>query len=248
MKTKLSALEIIKKFQLFIFLAVVVIVMGIMKPGMFFTSGFFINVLLTIAVYGIMVCGTIFVVIRGAIDLSVARITALSGTILVMHILAHGRSDEAVLGGVILAIAVSVLLGIGNGILVEFTTMPPMIVTLATQRIISAGNQLYIKNQTLVMNDPPRFIAISNRKILGIPSIIYIFFACILISYFVLNHTTFGRRVYAVGGNRKAARYSGVNDRITGIAVYACSGLTAGIAGVVLASFTQQAVYFAADG
>ena len=248
MKEKMTPIEFVKNFQLLLFLAVVVVVMGVMQPKMFFTPNFFINVLLTISVYGIMITGTIFAVLRGSIDLSCARLVALSATILVKYIMEHGRTTSSVFIGAILAIIVCVLIGAVNGVFVELAGMNAMIVTLATQKIIESSNQLYIENRTLILNEPNAFHAIANSKIIGIPSVVWIFAIFVALSYYILNHTTFGRQVYAVGGNSKAARYTGINDKRLGIIVYMISGFTAAIAGIVLASFTQQATYFTAAG
>lgn len=248
MKEKMTLLEVIHKYLLVFLLMILVAVMGIMRPDMFFTTGFFVNVFLTIAIYGIMMCGTIFVVIRGGIDLSVARIAALSGTILVKNIMASGMTSGSVAGGIVLALMISTAIGLLNGLMTEYTGVPAIIVTLATQKIISAVNQLYIQSKTLTLAQPAAFTAIANAKLFGVPMCIVIFLVCVAIAWFVLNQTVFGREVYAVGGNARTARFTGIQDRRVGVACFAISGFTAGLAGIVLASFNQQAVYFAANG
>lgn len=246
MEKNMSVLDFLKKYQLALLLLIVVVVMGIAKPNMFFTGGFFINVFLTIAIYGVMICGTIFVLIKGEIDLSIASIAAMSGTILVKHIMDNGNTAESVVWGVVIAIVICTLIGLLNGVLAEFIGIPSMIITIATKNIISAANQLYIQNKTLTLNSPVEFTNIGGGKIFGIPMPIIIFLVFVVIAYIILEHTVFGRKVYSVGGNSKASRFMGINSKSIGIICFALSGFTAGVAGVVLASFNQQAVYFAA--
>lgn len=83
---------------------------------------------------------------------------------------------------------------------------------------------------------------------MGVPFSVYILAMVALVSYYLLNRTTFGRQVYAVGGNKEASDLSGVSSKRTTIAAYAISGFTAALAGIVLASMNQQAIAKAAQG
>ncbi len=248
MKEKLTPVELLKKYQLLLYLVVIVIIMGVLQPQMFFSANFFINVFLTIAIYIILISGTGFCIVTGNIDLSVSRIAALGCCILVKNIMDHDYSTGSVWGGCLLAIIVCVALGAINGVFVHLAGMNAMIVTLATQKIIESGTQLYIDNQTLIINKPYAFWAIGNFQIAKIPMVVFIAALCLLVSWFVLTKTVFGRQVYATGGNKIAARYTGINVKKIGVLTYAISGFTAAIGGIAQASFTQQATYFTLKG
>jgi ribose transport system permease protein len=138
---------------------------------------------------------------------------------------------------VICALFVGGACGLVNGLLIAYGRIVPFIVTLAM--LISAqglAEQISGKRSQIVTD--PTIVAIANTRLLGIPLLVYIFAAVVVVGWVVLNRTTFGRRTFAIGGNPEAARLAGLNVRRHTVALYVVSGLCCGIAAIMIASLT----------
>lgn len=238
----------ISRFRKVLILFVVMAILTVMQPGVFLTVGNFKSILLAISVYGVMVCGTIYPILLGGIDLAVGATAAMSGACAVVTIVHYNFSVQGVIFGVLLGLAAGTLAGAVHGIVVSRFDVPPFLITLASQNIVYGIAQLLTGNQVISCLRPAAFTFIGGGRLFGIPTSVYIFTIVALFSWFLLNKTKFGRSVYAVGGNKEAASLSGIpSGRITVIA-YAVSGFTAALAGIVLASMNQQAIAKAAQG
>lgn len=240
--------KIISKFQKPLILLVVMLILTILQPGVFFTLGNFRSILLAISIYGIMVCGTIYTILLGGIDLSVGAIAAMSGAWAVTIIVEHNFSTAGVILGVLVGLLSGILVGIIHGVIVSKFEVPPFLITLASQNIVYGIAQLLTGNKVINCLEPACFTFIGGGRLFGIPFSVIIFVIIALISYFLMNKTVFGRKVYAVGGNREASDLSGVSSQKITMIAYSLSGLTAAIAGIVLASMNQQAIAKAAQG
>ena len=248
MKNKTKFKEFISKSQKLWIIAVVIILLTILQPGVFLTASNFKSILLSISVYGIMVCGTIFPVLLGGIDLSVGATAATSGAFTVLVILKYDYSTAGVLLGIVGGLAIGLLVGLIHGIVVSVFNVPAFLVTLASQNIIYGVAQLLTNSQVISCLKPKLFTFLGGGRLLGIPFSIYIMLLMVVISYVILNKTVLGRSVYAVGGNIEASNLSGVKSRKVQIIAYMASGFTAALAGIVLASMNQQAIAKAAQG
>ena len=238
----------LKRFQKPLILLVVIAVMTVLQPKVFLTWNNILSILYAISIYGVMICGMIFTILLGGIDLSVGPVAALSGAITVISMSAMGKTDGAVLAGVLLGLAAGALVGLLNGTIVSYFKVPAFLITLATQSIVNGLAQLTTGNKTIAAMDPPSFTFIGGAKLLGIPVPIFILALMMLLGYIVLNKTVFGQHVYAVGGNPQASSLSGVSVRKVSLLCYVISGLMAALAGIVLASMNQQAIAKAATG
>lgn len=238
----------LKRFQKPLILLVVIAVMTILQPKVFLTWNNILSILYAISIYGVMICGMIFTILLGGIDLSVGPVAALSGAITVISMSAMGKTDGAVLVGVLLGLAAGAMVGLLNGTIVSYFKVPAFLITLATQSIVNGLAQLTTGNKTIAAMDPPSFTFIGGAKLLGIPVPIFILALMMLLGYIVLNKTVFGQHVYAVGGNPQASSLSGVSVRKVSLLCYVISGLMAALAGIVLASMNQQAIAKAATG
>ena len=197
----------------------------------FFTQANLLNVLYQAAPVGIMAAGGTLVFIAGGFDLSVGAIAAMSGVV------AATAADEL---GAVMALTVGALtglaLGIGNGILTTLGRINAFIATLASS-IIIRGIALAVTGGFLVSVDDPTFAVLGTSELaagLRYPVLVWLAFA--LFCGFLLWRTRFGRYVYASGGNPEAARLSGVRVGLVRAATFAISGLSGGIAGVILTS------------
>ena len=139
--------------------------------------------------------------------------------------------------GVAILIMIFAGLGIGavNGAGVSRLRMPALIVTLAMWQI-STGAAFSVSQGVSVGFQPESLAFFGKGTIAGVPVPVYIFVAVAVIVYFVLNYTTFGRSVYAVGGNPVSAWLSGINVKNILFAVYAISGFLAGLAAVIMSA------------
>lgn len=197
----------------------------------FFTLSNFINIARQTSINGIIAVGMTYVILTGGIDLSVGAVMALVGT-LASGMLVAGWSAPLAIG---LALACGLGFGLFNGVLVTFLSMPSIIVTLATMGIARGLGLIYTGGYP-IDGLPAWFGIIGSRNLLGMPLTVLLMLLVYAVAWLFLRHTPFGRHVYAIGGNREATRLSGVRVRRVELLVYAISGLTAAIAGFVLAS------------
>ncbi|MBX3567105.1 MAG: ABC transporter permease [Rhizobiaceae bacterium] len=189
------------------------------------------NVMRQVSIIGIIAIGMTCVILTGGIDLSVGSVVALTGTI--MAGLMVGGLDPAL--ALLAGLGVGVGFGVLNGALVAFGGMPPIIVTLATMGM-ARGFALMYSGGYPISGLPGWMSWFGSGRIVGIPVPVLIMLAVYLLAWVVLERTSFGRHVYAIGGNERATRLSGVKvDRVK-LFVYAISGLTTAVAAVVMTS------------
>ena len=240
--------SLLKRFQKPLILLVVMLAMVILQPRIFPTWNNMLSILYAVSIYGTMICGMIFAVLLGGIDLSVGPVAALSGAVTVLTIIAMGKTNASVLPAILLGLLAGSAVGLVNGLIISFFNVPAFLITLSTQSIINGVAQLTTGNHTIAAMEPASFTWIGSGRLLGVPVPIYIMALMMLITYFVLNKTVFGQRVYAVGGNRQAAQLSGVSVKRVSTICYVISSFMAALSGIVLASMNQQAIAKAAAG
>lgn len=205
----------------------------------FMTWGNWADILRQTSINGILAVGMTYVVLTGGIDLSVGAILAFSG-IVSAWLVASGGS-YGVTGSVLAGLGVGLLLGAVNGLLIARFSVPPFVATLGM--LSAARGFTYIFNDGMPVSDlPPGFLAIGDGRLGGVPLPIVIFAVVMGVFWFVLRYTIYGRYIYAVGGNVKSAKTSGIGTRKVVFAVYAVSGLLAGLAGILLAARTTAAL------
>ena len=203
------------------------------------------NVLWSICLIGIMTTGAIYAPITGGIDLSVATIAALAG--IIANVLMNGYGLNWLLA-IAITVGIGVLIGWVNGIVTTKFNVPAFIVTMAAKTYLFGIAMLVSNGDQITIMQPREFLAIGIDKYLGIPIPIYIMALLVILSHILLKHTVFGRQCIAVGANEVSAKLSGVNPDRTRIIVYIISAVTASIAGIVMASLTQQAYAMNATG
>nr|WP_275980173.1 ABC transporter permease [Halalkalibacter alkaliphilus] len=189
------------------------------------------NVLKQNSMLGLVAIGMTFVILTRGIDLSVGSFIALGG------ILAAQLSSVNLLVAIIVPILITGALGMVNGLIIAKGGLEPFIVTLAM--MIGIRGIVYIMTDERSVSVPdsaePFFNYLGNGLLLGIPVPIWLFLILILISWYILTHTQFGRHVYAVGGNESASQLMGVKVNKIKVSVYVISGILSGFAGIVLA-------------
>jgi len=175
-----------------------------------------------------------FVIIAGQIDLSVASGALLTSIVAAMAF-HHGAPMLAVIP---LALAVGMLLGFFNGLLVAWLNLPSLVVTLGTLALYRGLAQGWIGNGT-IKGFPKWFVGLNYDKLGIVPVPVMLFLAAAVLLALVLQGTTFGRRVFAIGTNESATRYSGISTRRTKLGVFVLSGLSMGAAALIQMSQIQ---------
>jgi len=236
------------RFQKVFILLGLIILLSILQPGIFLTVGNCRSIFLAIAIYGVMVCGTIYPILLGGIDLAVGGTAAMASAATVVIIVNSGFTDQSVVLGLALGLASGIAVGVFHGIVVSSFNVPPFLITIASQNIVYGIAQILTQNKVVNILRPGSFAFIGGGRLFGVPFSIFILVFCAIASYFLLNHTKFGRDIYTVGGNKTAADLSGISTRKITIIAYAISGFTAALAGIVLASWNTQAIAKAAQG
>ena len=155
--------SIVTRFQKVFILFAVMAVLTVMQPGVFLTIGNFKSILLAISVYGVMVCGTIYPILLGGIDLAVGATAAMSGACAVLTIVNHNYSVQGVVLGILLGLAAGTAAGAVHGIVVSQFKVPPFLITLASQNIVYGIAQLLTGNQVVSCLKPAAFHSPSRR-------------------------------------------------------------------------------------
>ncbi|WP_420888463.1 ABC transporter permease [Cellulosimicrobium cellulans] len=186
------------------------------------------------AVLGVVSIGMTFVITTGGIDLSVGSVLGLASVWATT--LATQSYGWVVM--VICALAVGVGAGLINGLIIAYGKVVAFIATLAMLVAARGLAELIAQKRTQVVKDSA-FLDLFKGNLLGVPKIVWIFAIVAVLGWFLLNRTTFGRRTVAVGGNPEAARLAGIKVQRHLVYVYALSGLTAGIAAIMILARTS---------
>lgn len=223
--------EWLSRFGLIMALVVLSIGLSMVRPG-FLTVYNLVTVVRQISINGILAIGVTYVLITGGVDLSLGSVVALTGVVAASC--AH-PDQYPLLVPIAIGIGTGMLCGLANGAIITLGRVAPFIATLGMM-IIARGLALVISSGRPVSDLSSSFKQIGGGDLGKVPIPILILFSVAVLSYVVLKHIRLGRYIYAVGGNEKAARASGLNVRgIKTVAYIICGGL-AGLAGVVLAS------------
>ncbi len=225
-KIRYGIIRLFKKYPLVFVLLIIVLVVSFLAKN-YFTSDNILNVLRQISVVGILACGMTIVIIGGGIDLAVGSIISFSGALVITFVASSGLFI-----GLVVAILGGGAMGLVSGLIItkiKGSLGEAFIITFGMQTVVAALALLYTGGIYQQAIDNPWF----NNMGRGIMPII-IFIVIAVLMQFLLTKTQFGRNIYFVGGNIKAARLSGVNVSLIKPLVFMISGIMAGVAGVVL--------------
>ena len=179
----------------------------------------------------VLAAGMTFVILTGGIDLSVGSVLAASAMVAMMASLVPGLSALSIP----VALAAGTGFGLINGALIAALRLPPFIVTLGTMTSVRGLARLF-GNDNTIFNSSLDFAPIGNGTIFGVPWLVIIAIATVVISWLILRRTVLGMRIYAVGGNPEASRLAGIKVWLITLFVYGISGLFAGLGGVMSAA------------
>jgi ribose transport system permease protein len=210
----------------------------------FFTERNLLNITEAVAVVGIAAAFATIIVIGGGIDLSPVVIFIMTG-IVCQALLEDGVGVVFV---VLIGIAAGGAIGLINGLLVALLNLNPFIVTLGTNFVFT-GLAFVITEGDPLLIDNESFSKIGDSELIfGLPTVTVIMAGAFLAAFYVLRFTRYGVHVFAVGGDKHAARLSGVPVNRVTVLLYVLGGLAAGLSGVVLASASGSVAPFQAAG
>ncbi len=211
------------------------------NPGVFTKPANLAVIMRFVATFGLLGIGEILVIITGGIDLSVGSMTALTGVLVAWLMLKGvGGIFFGMVPAILIVLAFSALVGLWHGFFVTKVGVPPFIITLGTWLIASGMAAYMTRGYPIVFPSGHPFLTLGQGEFHSIPIMFIVMVVVALIAAFILNLTTLGRHIYAVGGNREAARVSGVKVDAVRMFCYAASSVMAGTTGILLASRLGQ--------
>lgn len=216
----------LKKYMIAIVFVLLVLFSSVFVPN-FLSSANMTNIMKQVTVNGMLALGMTFVIITGGIDLSVGPVICLSGMV-ALNVMQRTNFVIAVIA----AIAVGVIIGFINGYGV-FRGMPPFIMTLSMMSALR-GFVLLVTNAQTVRYTTDFLTSLGTGNILGIPYITLVYVVFAIVCAIILQKTTFGRGIYAIGGNEETARLCGINVKWQKIFVYVLSGFLVSAASILL--------------
>lgn len=231
-KNKMNLLEFLRKYGVIFGLVGVILFFSVAETEYFFTISNFMTISKQSAVNILLALGEMFVILTAGIDLSVGSVAGLAGAVFAGSTLASGGN---VLTGAIMALIAGTAFGIFNGLVVTYGKLPPFIATLATMSI-GRGLLLIYTNGAPIWGLPDSFEFLGQGSILGIPTPFIVIILATLCVWFIQSYTTFGRSVYATGGNIQAAYASGIKVKLILISVFALSSFFAAFGGMLMTS------------
>jgi len=233
---KLTFMPRLKDLGIVLVLIALVVAFSLMTPNFLDPNNIF-NITRQVATLGIVAVGFSFVLITGGIDLSVGYQISLNVVVTGILMAKVGLPWYV---AVLAALVLGTLIGIVNGLIITYTGVAPLIVTLSMMMILNGVSYLVSKGLP-IFGFPAEFSLIGQGALYGIPISLLILIVVWAVGIFILNKTSVGRYFYAIGNNAEAARLSGVNTRRTIILVYALSGLFTAIGAVLLLSRLNSA-------
>ncbi|WP_346908987.1 ABC transporter permease [Faecalicatena orotica] len=209
-------------------LAALSIIIGVIAPKLFSGTNL-LNLLKSNSVNAIISCAMLMAILLGEIDISVGSTVGLAGVVSASLITDFGMPVGV---AVLVSLLVGVVIGIINGVSIAYFKVPAFIATLATQcigrgltQVISGGISIRVRNDA--------FSNIAMTNIGGVSVIIIYAVIFLLITWLLLNKTKFGYYIYAIGGNRQAAEYSGINVKLFNALPYVFSGIACAFCGIL---------------
>ncbi len=226
-------------------LVIVIILMVILSFATknFFTVNNLRNLVRQTSVNGIIALGMTFVIISGGIDLSVGSIVGVA-SIVIAKLLVGGMP---IFPAIIIALVVCGALGAVNGFIIQYGKVPPFIATLGMMQA-ARGIVMLLSNARMIAGLPKAFTGFAQLVFAGFPSLFFVWFLVIIVTFILTTKTIFGRNIFAYGSNIEAARLSGINTAAVTLSVYTLSGILSGLAGILMTSRLGNGIPTAGQG
>jgi len=231
------------------YLLVVVILLSLVTSAFspaFLTVENVLDILRNYAFLGILALGELVVLISGGIDVSFMAVATVAQYVMAAVITRY--MIESVLVALLLPLVIGTALGALNAVLIQYTDVHPVIITIATLNVFY-GMLIFLTGGTWIYDLPASFLEFSQLKIIrfvdnagvvhGLSILTVLWIVATALTWWILNYMSVGRRIYALGGNPEAARRAGFNTFSIRLFVYSYMGFLAGLAGFVQGALTQ---------
>jgi ribose transport system permease protein len=232
-----------RALTLLILVVLISALMTALFPRFFFNYYNFRQMFFYLATPGILAVGMMFLIVGGMFDLSIGGNLAMSGAIVAAILISVPAFPYPL--AIVIAIAISCIAGIANGLLVAYVGVNPLITTLAMMGILRGFAVMAAKNPIPV---PQEVANLAAPFVLGLQVPVYYMAAIVLLGAFLLAKTKYFRQLYYIGANRRAAELSGINARRVLLVTFLISGFLAGLVGVIQAASTNAAIGVIQDG
>jgi len=219
-----------------------------LRAPVFLSAGSLDTLITDGGILAMMALVQMLALVTGGIDLSIAANMALVG--MVTALVSRAHPEAPVVLTVALSLALGLMLGAINAVLIAVVRMPPIVVTLGTMSLYRGAVFLVSGGAWVNAHEfGPGYLEFPMARTLGLTHISWIAAVVILACHVLLNHTTKGRELYALGGNRSAARYVGIAEARVVMRVYCLTGLVSGLAGYLwvaryAVAYTETALGF----
>jgi ribose/xylose/arabinose/galactoside ABC-type transport system permease subunit len=233
MQTKMKnahLFRILKDFTLILFVILLVVVSSLVDKN-FLSSKNIENILRTTSNLAVISMGMLLVVITAGIDLGVAANAGFAGVFLAGML----RDGMSAFPAVVLSLLICMVAGASSGFMVNYMNIAPFIATLACSSIVEGFKYIYCNSNTITITNEA-FLNFGNGSALGFANCILYMFIIVIVLQFAMSKTTFGRSMYAIGGNRQAALLAGINVKKYTFLAYMISGLFSGWSGIIMAA------------
>ena len=226
-----SAGKFIRTWGTLLGFILLLLIFTVIRPDVFPSGRNLKNIVEQVATLAIVASGVTVVMVTGDFDLSVGAIASLVGIVTAMLMKAGVNTSLSIL----LALLLGTGAGLINGVLISYGGLSAFVGTLATMTAFS-GIALLISGGTTIFGLPENFRFLGQGSLGIIPFSVLIMAIALLSVYILLEQTTFGRRLYAIGGNSEASYFSGINTKKIRLLAFGISGFFAAIGGIVLTS------------
>ena len=230
-KISLHIPSVLKKWGTLSGFCLLLIIFTLLSPDIFAQWSNIKNVIEQIATLAIVASGVTIVMVTGDFDLSVGAAASLAGIVMALLMKSGFPVPVSVLAG----LGVGIAGGFLNGLLVAYGGISAFVATLATMTAFS-GLALFISDGTTIFGLPRSFKFLGQGALLSIPIPVFLMLFVLLVTWVILEQTTYGRRLYAIGGNMEASYLSGINTGRLRLIAFVISGGMAAFGGIILTS------------
>jgi ribose transport system permease protein len=242
-RSELDWLQLAQDLGLFLVILLVGAVLSVLSP-VFLSRLNIENLLFASTIIAVLGIGQAFVILVAGIDLSVGAVLALSSVLCVGLPLHFGVPTGP---AILISLCVGAGIGFVNGLNVTLLRIPALIATLAMLTVVRGAAFIYTGGQNIAPV-PSIFPDIQYTRLFGVPVVILFTLILAIIAHFVLTRTSFGRALYATGGNPLAARLAGIRTNRVILAAYVISGVCAAIGGLMITARLEAGAATAGQG
>ncbi|MBD8163663.1 ABC transporter permease [Erwinia persicina] len=221
-------------------LVAVLVLFSLTLGGRFFSVGNFQSIASQLPVLGLLALGMGVTMLTGGINLSIIASANACSLLMAALIVAHPDQPQWIALALLAGLALAVVIGVVNGVLIAVIGVSPILATLGTMTLI-AGLNILLSDGAVISGFPPLIQMLGNGDVAGVPLSLLLFLAVAALMWLLLERTTLGRTILLLGSNEKATRFSGVNTTRVTIVVYILSALMSWGAALLMMSMFNSA-------